>query len=246
MNDPVALVKRSYVGALRLVRGVLRPLGVLRVPADHRIKRWRHWFQSLLAIHDIDELIHLDVPWWTYDAIERVEAFLRAHPSAKVFEYGSGASTVWLARRAAQVVSVDHHASWVDQLRPRLAGFDNVTLTLVRPEALEHGDSLYLSGKSGSRGLSFKAYAEAIDHWPQKFDVIVVDGRARAACLRHAVARLAENGMIVFDNSHRRRYRAAILACGFETIITRGLVPSLPLPDQTTLLWRSGMRPIDG
>lgn len=238
MMSAEILAKRGYVGAMRMIRGVAAPLGALEHPACARRRRYRHWLQSLLAIYDIDALIRLDVPWWTYDSIERVEDFLKSRDAPRVFEYGSGASTVWLAKRAQEVVSVDHDAGWIDFSRPRLAELGNAKVDLVPADPQPVSDHRYHSGKSGYRGQSFKTYVEAIDRWPGTFDLIVVDGRARAACLMKAVERLADDGMIIFDNSHRRRYRRAIAASGLEARVTRGLVPSLPLPDETTLLRR--------
>ena len=234
-----AIAKRSYVGVMRALRRVAAPLGALEPPASARANRKRHWLQSLLAIHDIDELIRLDVPWWTYDAIGLVEDFLKAREAARVFEWGSGASTVWLAKRASEVVSIDHDEGWIEFSRPRLARLGNARVELVPPDPLASPDRRYHSGKSGYHDVSFEAYVNAIDRHPDSFDLIVVDGRARAACLGKALDRLAGDGMIVFDNSHRRRYREAIARCGLEARVTRGLVPSLPLPDETTLLRRS-------
>lgn len=237
------LAKRGYVGAMRLLKGAAAPLGALDRPASARRNRYRHWLQSLLAIYDIDALIRLDVPWWTYDSIDLVEDFLKGRTAPRMFEYGSGASTVWLAKRAHEVISVDHDAGWIEFSRPRLAELGNARVELVPADPQPVSDPLYHSGKSGYRGQSFKAYADAIDRWPGRFDLIVVDGRARAACLAKAVERLADGGMIVFDNSHRSRYRKAIAASGLEAVVTRGLVPSLPLPDETTLLRRRPQRP---
>lgn len=236
MSSAAMLAKRGYVAAMRLVRAGVRPFGVLDRPPPPVASRWRHWLRSLLAIHDVDELIRLDVPWWTYDAIERVEAFLAHRKGARVFEYGSGASTVWLAKRAGTVTSVDHDRGWVELLAPRIAGLGNVALGLVEPDEAPGTDSLYHSHKPGWRGRGFRAYVDAIDAEPGSFDLIVIDGRARPACLAKAVGRLAEGGMIVFDNSHRARYRQAIEDCGLARTVTRGLVPSLPLSDETTLL----------
>lgn len=236
MSGAIPVSKRGYVAMMRMLRAVVKPLGVASRPVSARHNRYRHWLQSLLAIHDIDELIRLDVPWWTYDAIERVEDFLRARKASRVFEYGSGASTVWLAKRADSVISIDHDAGWIEFSRPRLAELGNATVEHVPADERLDPDGRYRSGKPGYRDTSFHAYVDAIDRWPGQFDLIVVDGRARSACLMKAVERLADDGMIVFDNSHRRRYREAIETCGLESQETKGLVPSLPFPDQTTLL----------
>ena len=238
MSDTVLVAKRGYVSLMRAVRAAAEPLGLGRTPVSASEHRYRHWLQSLLAIYDIDALIRLDVPWWTYDAIGKVETFLKARPDARVFEWGSGASTVWLAKRAGSVVSIDHDAPWVEFSAPRLAEQGNARVELVPADARPDPDPRFLSGKPGYAGQTFRAYVDAIDRQEGLFDLIVVDGRARAACLEKAVRRLAQGGLIVFDNSHRSRYRKAIAASGLHAEVTRGLVPSLPLPDQTTLLTR--------
>ena len=238
MSDTVLVAKRGYVSLMRAVRSAVEPFGLGRKPVSARDHRYRHWLQSLLAIYDIDALIRLDVPWWTYDAIGKVEAFLQARPNARVFEWGSGASTVWLAKRAGSVVSIDHDAPWVEFSAPRLAEQGNAQVELVPADARPDPDPQFLSGKPGYAGQTFRAYVDAIERHEGLFDLIVIDGRARATCLEKAVGRLAQGGLIVFDNSHRSRYRKAIAASGLHAEVTRGLVPSLPLPDQTTLLTR--------
>lgn len=150
----------------------------------------------------------------------------------------SGASTVWLAKRAGSVVSIDHDAPWVEFSAPRLAEQGNAQVELVPADARPDPDPRFLSGKPGYAGQTFRAYVDAIERHEGLFDLIVIDGRARTACLEKAVGRLAQGGLIVFDNSHRSRYRKAIAASGLHAEVTRGLVPSLPLPDQTTLLTR--------
>ena len=199
--------------------------------------RLAHWLRSLPAIHDLEAMVELDVPWWTYDAIEEVDRFLASRPGARVFEYGSGASTMWLRERAALVRSVEHHAGWHANLSARLAAGRGapVELTLVEPDA-QPAAPLYISAKEGARGHSFHAYVSAIERTEEHYDLVVVDGRARAACLHHAVGRLAPGGMVVFDNSGRARYREAIETCGLQVSRLRGLAPSLPYPDETALL----------
>ena len=238
MTDTVLVAKRGYVSLMRAVKSAVEPLGLGSTPVSARDHRYRHWLQSLLAIYDIDALIRLDVPWWTYDAIGKVETFLKARPDARVFEWGSGASTVWLAKRASSVVSIDHDAPWVEFSAPRLAEQGNASVELVPADARPDSNPRFVSGKPGYAGQTFRAYVDAIDGHDGLFDLIVIDGRARAACLEKAVGRLAQGGLIVFDNSHRSRYRKAIAASGLRAEVTRGLVPSLPLPDQTTLLTR--------
>lgn len=228
-------MKQLYVRCLRLIGTLLRVAGVLDL-LDRMAPRSRAatWARSLFAIHDIDQLARLGVPWWTFDSADRIAAFLDQRLGARIFEWGSGASTLWLAARAGTVHSVEHHAGWAADLMPRLPA--NVVLEVVEPT--ETRTPAVGSKKLGHGGLDFSAYVDAIDHTTGTFDVIVIDGRAREACLAKAVTRLAPGGVIVFDNVDRQRYRAAIASLGaqVEVTMTRGLTPALPYPTRTALL----------
>lgn len=235
------LAKSAYVRFTRRSGHWLDQIGVISWLKKHeKHSRTAHWLRSLFAIHDIDGLIDLDVPWWTYNAISEIDRFLKTTPNAKVFEFGSGASTVWLARRATSVTSIEHHPEWhahVAQTLDSIQGLAPVDLRLIEPDGTPPCGEIYLSQKSGEKGLSFETYAREISGKDEQlFDLIVIDGRARAACLKHAITALAPDGVIVFDNSHRRRYRQAIESSGLEARCFRGLTPALPYMDETTIL----------
>lgn len=199
---------------------------------DHRLA---HWAYSLTRIHDSAGLAAMDVPWWTYRAIDAVDAWLAARSQpVRIFEYGSGASTVWLARRAGEVHSVEHHAGFAARFKSILEDHDNIELSIVEPTP--SGDPIAPSGKEGYKGVDFGAYVSHIDHVGGLFDLIVVDGRARVACLAAALPHLKTDGLIVFDNSRRLRYRGSIGAAPVNERQLRGLVPTLPYPDCTSLL----------
>lgn len=238
-------LKSGYISIARGLDAMLRSVGLHRwLDARRDGSRLAHWVRSLGAIHDLERLVDLDVPWWTYNAIDVVSDFLEAHPDARVFEYGSGASTIWLARRAGHVTSVEHHAGWHERMVAALAARGDlcpVDLRLVSPDGIPASDALYISKKAGEKGQSFADYAGAIGAQPDAlYDLIVIDGRARNACLAHAEAHLAPGGMIVFDNTGRGRYMRAIEASGFAAQHLGGLTPALPYPDKTTLLRKGG------
>jgi hypothetical protein len=74
--------------------------------------------RTLLAVHEAEDLVAFDLPWWTYQAIDHVSGFLAGRGyRARVFEYGSGASTLWLARRCSSLDAVEHHAQWAARVR---------------------------------------------------------------------------------------------------------------------------------
>ena len=228
-------VKSGYAAAVHGAGSVLTAAHVLGSEAPPRDRRVRHWLYSLTKVHDSAAMVELDVPWWTYRAVDEVERWLRARPKpARVFEYGSGASTVWLARRSESVTSVEHHEEFAGLMGELLKTVENATL-LVRP-AVPSAEPEVPSGKEGYAGLDFSAYVAAIDETKGEFDLIVVDGRAREECLQHALPRLAADGLVVFDNTRRRRYRTAIAASPVVERRLSGLTPTLPYPDQTSLL----------
>jgi hypothetical protein len=120
-------------------------------------------------------------PWYTYPALEYLKQL--DFSDKVVFEYGCGHSTLFWARRAARVVSVEHNPAWYDRVRPLL------------PETCE----LLLEQESDS-------YAKTAGRFSQRFDVIVIDGlvtgRTRLKCARAAVLALRPGGMIILDNSN--------------------------------------------
>ncbi|QXQ05459.1 class I SAM-dependent methyltransferase [Sphingosinicellaceae bacterium] len=227
---------------MRKARSVAAGIGVVPWLESMPERPLARWARSLFAIYDIDDMVRLDLPWWNFAAINRVDSFLRSRPGARVFEYGSGASTVWLGRRAADVFSVEHDAGWAPVVREQLAAMPGVRQRidhrLVPPDEPRIDDPAYASTKPGWREHSFRRYVHAIDDADGLFDVIVIDGRARPACLDHAAPRLARDGIIVFDNSRRATYQAAIARSGLRTQEYAGLTACLPYPDATTLLQR--------
>ena len=229
--------KGAYVRVARGSGKVLEASHLMPAEPPGRESRKRHWVHTLTHVYDSSALARLDVPWWTYRAIDVVETWLGARPvPARVFEYGSGASTAWLARRSGEVHSVEHDAAFAASVESWLAPFANLTRHVVPPVASDAPPTP--SAKEGHAGLDFTAYVASIDAVPGELDLVVIDGRAREACLRQAVPRLAPGGLVVFDNSRRRRYRDAIAASGLHEQALTGLTPSLPYSEQTSLLYR--------
>ena len=230
-------MKTVYLSCARALRRVLAAVGLLAL-----LDRWADrsrtglWLRSLLSIYDLEDLLRHDVPWWTFEASDRVAGFLATRPDARVFEWGSGASTAWLSRRAGSVTSIEHDASWAALVQPVLP--DNAVVHVVAPMPAGGSPAEQLSEKPGFEGLDFARYVDAMEHVEGDFDLVVVDGRARNACFHRAVTRLAPGGVLVFDNVDRQRYRDAIADSPVRLDVewTRGLTPALPYPTRTALV----------
>ncbi len=68
-------------------------------------------------------------------------------------------------------------------------------------------ENAYLSSDNNHKNKSFKKYVEIINNYPNNyFDLIIIDGRARNACMNHALSKVKNNGFILLDNSEREEY----------------------------------------
>lgn len=227
--------KRAYASTAQGAGKALTRVGVLSATPPDLSHTRRHWAYSLTRVHNSLAIAELDVPWWTYKAIDAVGLWLSTQSTPlRAFEYGSGASTIWLARRFDEVHSVEHHRGFGEMMSNEVEKLRQVELRIV--EAVATPLPTIGSRKEGHAGLDFTDYVRSIEAIDGKFNLIVIDGRAREACLEAAKDRLAPGGIIVYDNSMRRRYRRAIAASGLVEHRYRGLTPTLPYPDQTSIL----------
>ena len=228
-------IKRTYVSAIRGLGFGLYGSGLLSRNAAGSGPEFARWLHSLFAIYDIEAMVRLDMPWWTLQATRLVESHLAMRPGARVFEYGAGASTVFLARRAREVISVEHDPLWYEVVARELQKYPRASLHLVQA-AVEPAGTGFRSNHPAWSGHNFRNYVDAIDREEELFDLIVIDGRCRDLCLDAALRRIKTDGLILFDNAGRKRYRAALTNCRLPRLCTTGLTACLPYPDPTMLL----------
>ncbi len=245
-----AVLRSTFIYGMRILRRLAAAIGLLGFLERRRANRWCLWLRSLFAIYDFKDLCRVDLPWWTLESTDIIERFLKGRGSVRIFEYGSGASTVWLTNRAAEVISVEHDADWAAEVQDALLAIGARARVHCVPAqtASPNTDPRHRSARDGYEGLDFGAYVNSINDHEGRFDLIIIDGRCRAACLTPAIEKIRPDGLLLFDNSARQRYRQAIEGCGLTRLDTRGLTACLPYPDQTTLLSPSseviaGLRP---
>lgn len=115
------------------------------------------------------------IPWYTYPAIEYLDHldFSNMH----VFEFGSGNSTLWWARHAYYVKSVEHNNEWYSKISSLATNFSNVDYELKIDKA-----EYLLSFNSG-------------------FDIVIIDGIYRQDCANIFLQFSEETSMLIFDNS---------------------------------------------
>jgi hypothetical protein len=145
------------------------------------------------------------LPWITYPAIDFLSQF--DFTDASVFEWGSGFSTLWWARRCRQLASVESNPAWIPYIKPMLP--ESVDL-LVTP--------LDVDAEIGA----------LIHHHTVLHDVFVIDnhGPFRHRCAAVAAEHLIDGGMIILDNSDQCPRACEVLrGRGFTQIDFTGFVP---------------------
>ena len=167
-----------------------------------------------------------EVPWLTYEALDFLNR--RVNKSLRVFEFGCGGSTVYFAKNAGEVVTVEHHAEWFRDMSAAISrkGIHNWQGHLIQEEDGGAGDiadpDAYVSDDENYKGKNFRKYASFIDQFGnESFDIIIVDGRARPSCTKHALPKLKKGGWLIIDNADRDYYFTAfksILDVQFELI----------------------------
>jgi len=165
------------------------------------------WLRSMLPGHSP---LQDETPWITFRAIDWLGAYLE--PTMSVFEYGAGGSTLYLAKRAQHVASVEHDEGFFQLVKGLVdqQGIQNCELTLHAPRPCAEGDSEFASLQAKYQGLCFESYVKAIDVFPdQSLDFVLVDGRARLACVKRALPKIRPGGAIMLDNSERPGYAEA-------------------------------------
>jgi hypothetical protein len=114
----------------------------------------------------------------------------------KGIEWGAGRSTLWIAPRVAQLISVEESRTWYLRMRHKLRTLNvgNVRLILA-PE----GDTTQCEECEYSADY----VGAASDLSPESMDFAVVDGKLRDLCALRAVELLRPGGFLLVDDCNR-------------------------------------------
>lgn len=169
------------------------------------------WYRSETIGHPVDR--HGDpIPWYTYPAVAFIKQ--RLDESVRVFEYGSGYSTVWYAERAESVVAVEHSETWWNEIRSMMPENTDVRLRT--------GDE----------------YISAVQDCSP--DLVVIDGEQREDCINPSIEAVSERGVIIYDDYHRvaDQIDEPFLDAGFRKLPFYGLSAHMKSRCCTALFYR--------
>ena len=178
------------MGIGKFIKGLRHSAAVCKV-----LLRDQGYFRSVTAGEYRDENNGY-LPWFTYPAIEALKNWDLS--DKRVFEYGSGYSTLFWASRAQEVISVEHNPQW----EQKIAGLAPANAKIILAPIDEAKNDYHPSAETLAE---LARYAETIDQSGGRFQIIVIDGYARSRvryrCARAALPHLDDNGLVILDNS---------------------------------------------
>ncbi len=139
-----------------------------------------------------------ELPWWSYEAIDWAAKNLNA--DHRVFEWGSGGSSVFLSRLCKSVLSIENDAEWHRRMIRKIQQRSILNLQVRKKEIC----------LTNQEGFENSEYCEALS---ESYDLIVIDGEdsfgpcsswsAREVCFKRAEKWVNPNGFILVDDSWR-------------------------------------------
>jgi predicted O-methyltransferase YrrM len=164
------------------------------IPHQIRGRSVGHWTPRYIRARlrqALYQRAHPDAPWLTPEAIRLLDSMLR--PSDLGVEFGSGRSTLWLARRCAHLISTEHDEAWHERVSGTLAE-EGVTHVDYRCHQREEPDA------TGYRS----AYAQVAQFLgDESIDFALVDGLYRDFVTLFLLPKIRPGGMLVIDNVNR-------------------------------------------
>lgn len=187
--------------------------------AAHRTGYYRSAFK-MAAVSKSGE----PIPWYTYPAIDFLK--VRNFQDKTVLEFGGGQSSLWWAKKAKQVVTLEGDKEWYEKIRDQMP--DNVALSYVSMQ---------------SREINVAEVRQTLDAQEQaQYDVIVIDGLYRYEMISIAIEHLSDEGFIVCDNAEGYDFHEGFLAASKAKPLCRvdffGNAPGVVLPHATSLYFR--------
>jgi len=199
--------------------------------------------------------------WFTEDSIIEFERFLNTNTNLKIFEFGMGASTIWLSKfpSVSLLISNEHDKDWFNEVSEQIFQLgkqpqphaDNMNFVGFRQcggDIYEDAELIIFGEGKPIKNVNLNFRERPYD-WHIKlyddeyFDCVIVDGRDRVKCLESAKSKIKPNGLLILDNSERTEYASGIeLYSGWERQDFKQPLPDkygFTYPDWTTTFFKN-------
>lgn len=181
-------------------------------------ERVRHWTPRYVR----DRLVLMrherrnpDDPWLTHQMTAILDGWLK--PGDCGLEWGSGRSTVWLAKRVSRLETIEDNVNWAKRVEGLLSSRSISAEVKLNFAPITEVD-FRQPGNSNYVGFG-RAMADT------SLDFVLIDGALRDHCAAVAIDKLKPGGIMIVDNVERYIPRAGKstapvardLSDGFET-----------------------------
>ncbi len=156
-----------------------------------------------------------EVPWYTYSFLAFLED--RLYNINTIFEYGSGASTIFFDKIGKEVSFVENNQKWYNKVIQKV------------------------SNAKGILEEDLEKYPRAIGSFDKKYDLIIIDGQRRKQCTLEALKYLNKDGVLILDNSDRIYYGKIFCIMekeGFKSLTFSGHYPIKSRIKSTTCFYK--------
>lgn len=157
------------------------------------------------------------IPWVTYSFLQFIDSRLSKDMTG--FEYGSGSSSRYFARKIGTLYSVEHDEKWYSRVKEGLP--ENIQLNKFRKDS----------------------YAESINNSKGLYDFILVDAIDRVACIKESISKLKPSGVLILDDSEREEYEEGkdiLKSHGYKELPFWGFSPGSLYMKCTSIYYKSG------
>ena len=161
------------------------------------------------------------LPWINYPVIEFLSK--RLNKSINIFEYGSGYSTIYFSKLVNKITSIECDIGWFEKIDSKLNDQSNIELSYIPIDE------------------NYYRAIEEVTPKEHKYGFIIVDGRDRVKCAKLAIKYLTPEGILLLDDSGRKRYSAVFrfyTQNGFRELTISGMKPNGLGIFHTTLFYR--------
>lgn len=153
------------------------------------MRNTKHWTLPYLIDRTIEAYYRVknsDSPWLTPDSIKILDSLLLKTDIG--FEYGSGRSTIWLAKRVQKLLSVEHNIKWYEYVSKEI---NKCQLENVEYHHIQKQETLNLE--------FMERYVKTINLCTG-YDFVLIDGILRDHCTKTAIDKLKSGGILIIDN----------------------------------------------
>jgi len=143
-------------------------------------------------------------PWMSKEVIKSIKSYL--NKNQVFFEWGAGGSTIEFSKYVKRYYSVEHDFEWYNLVKNRLKKKANVKIYYLPPctENLKWFP-IFNEGKY----TDFKNYVRFVNNIGLlgiKFDVVLIDGRARVDCAIEVLPYLSKDAIVFIHDFDRQYY----------------------------------------